>query len=349
MMKHRRRHDSLIVVTILLLVACLGITWGAKVCPNCGTSNPDAAKFCKSCGAKLPEPEPRYYPPLQPRLNVDVTVIGSIVNVVSDPAGATVTIDGTERGKTPLEVKELSPGRHEIEVSKSGYRTYYGSFTIAVQQATVVVTTEPVGAEVLLNGELKGRTTATGLTLTRVPFGTHIITGRLDGYRPEMETVRVTTPGPIGVALRLERARGYLRVISRPSGATVTVEDKPLGVTELVAELLPGKHSVTLTRRGFLDWTGFAQIGYGDTTVLNVVLEKVKTRKPIFLILGGAALAAGGYAAIRGNAEYARYQAATSRPEAESLRRSTQRWDNLRNIGIGAGATLAGLFFVIRW
>jgi hypothetical protein len=41
--------------------------------------------------------------------------------VVTAPVGATVLVDGTERGQTPLTLTDLSPGRHEVRVRRQGY------------------------------------------------------------------------------------------------------------------------------------------------------------------------------------------------------------------------------------
>lgn len=50
------------------------------------------------------------------------TQTGSL-SVSSDPAGSTVTVDGTSRGQTPLTIHDLAPGRHEVLVK--GTNTSY--------------------------------------------------------------------------------------------------------------------------------------------------------------------------------------------------------------------------------
>ena len=42
-------------------------------------------------------------------------------------------------------------------------------------------------------------------------------------------------------------------VLSTPNGATVTIDNSPLGVTPLTVELSPGVHTVSLTLRGYTD------------------------------------------------------------------------------------------------
>ena len=41
--------------------------------------------------------------------------------MLSEPAGATVYVDGRAKGATPLEVEALSPGDHRIRIEKDGY------------------------------------------------------------------------------------------------------------------------------------------------------------------------------------------------------------------------------------
>ena len=139
-----------VVLVLVVLAVSAGLVFAEKTCPSCGTSNSDNAKFCKSCGAKLPEAQQSR--PAAPRVAGSMAVDGSVVNITSEPSGATAVVDGRNRGKTPVELNDLGPGRHEVELSRGGYRTFYGDFTIAGLFGSVVVTTEPVGAFLILRG-----------------------------------------------------------------------------------------------------------------------------------------------------------------------------------------------------
>ena len=46
---------------------------------------------------------------------------GGLLVVNSDPAGATVTVDGNRLGVTPLKAQALSPGMHKLVLDKTGY------------------------------------------------------------------------------------------------------------------------------------------------------------------------------------------------------------------------------------
>jgi hypothetical protein len=61
------------------------------------------------------------------------------LSVVSDPAGSTVIVDGSSRGQTPLTIRDLPAGRHEVLV-KSSSTTYQRSVQVeAGATASLVV------------------------------------------------------------------------------------------------------------------------------------------------------------------------------------------------------------------
>jgi hypothetical protein len=336
-----------VVLVLVVLVVSAGLVFAEKTCPNCGASNPDNAKFCKNCGAKLPEAQPSR--PAAPKVTGSVSVNGPVVNITSEPSGATVAVDGRNRGKTPLELSDLGPGRHEVELARSGYRTFYGDFTIAGLFGSIVVTTEPVGAEVLLDGESKGRAPDSGLTLTRVPYGRRTVTTRLQGYNDVVKTVDLKSAGPIGVSFRLGYGKGFLRVESEPASVNLFVNSQTAGKTPYAAELVPARYTLTLSRRGYYDWVGYADVQYSESTAVRAVLDRMQTRKLPFLILAIAGFGAGAGSAVMGESEYAKYKAATTPDDAKRLRRSTGTWDLRRDVAFGVGAILTGLYVVVKW
>ncbi|MEO0085179.1 MAG: PEGA domain-containing protein [candidate division WOR-3 bacterium] len=342
-----RSRSGLLLAIVALVCLCADVAFAEKTCPQCGTVNRDDARFCKSCGAKLPEAE-RYVPPA-PRVRVDVSVEGSSVTITSDPSGAKVTIAGIERGTTPLEIRGLAPGRYGLEVERSGYRSYSGSFTVSPPRATLIVTTEPAGAEIWLDGELKGRTTAAGLAIPRVDEGSHTLKAKLAGYGDATKAVEVSGSGSVTVLMRLEPARGFLSVTSIPSGAAVTANGQRLGVTSLIAGLSPQRYSLQVTKPGFQEWLGYADIVPAETAFVSATLEKMPTRK-WYLLAAGSVLAAGaGGAALLAEQAYGKYREARTRAETERYRQETLLWDNIRNVAASAGGVTLGLYFILRW
>ncbi len=73
------------------------------------------------------------------RLRVDLAEIpGGALRVTSSPAGATVVLDGHVRGRTPLELGDLPPGRHALEVAETNYATHLQTVQIAAGETASV-------------------------------------------------------------------------------------------------------------------------------------------------------------------------------------------------------------------
>jgi TonB family protein len=51
-------------------------------------------------------------------------------DIVSTPAGASLTIDGTKAGSTPVLGYKLRPGNHAVEMTKDGFEPWTGTLTV---------------------------------------------------------------------------------------------------------------------------------------------------------------------------------------------------------------------------
>lgn len=136
-------------------------------------------------------------------LNVNLEPKSGTLVVDSTPSGASVYVDGTYRGTTPLTV-ELQPGQHTINVTLEGYKPYLATVNVPpgetvkitaklekkIATGTVWINSQPTGADVYVDGTWRG---TTPLTLT-LPPGTHTIEIRKEGYPPTRKTVEVA-PG----------------------------------------------------------------------------------------------------------------------------------------------------------
>lgn len=69
------------------------------------------------------------------------------LRVVTEPAGATVYVDGRVVGRSPVEVPNLRRGEHEVRVVRSAYRTAFRDVTLGERDETVRVTLNPLVSE----------------------------------------------------------------------------------------------------------------------------------------------------------------------------------------------------------
>jgi formylglycine-generating enzyme required for sulfatase activity len=201
------------------------------------------------------------------------------------PASAAVTIDGKPAGRAPGSF-ELPAGPHTVAIAADRYQPYTGEVvvegagkaqTYAPQLipnwAEVTVTSEPAGAQVLVNGEARG---ATPLT-TQVLAGNHPLELRLEGFKPWTSDVQVKANEPVKlgpIKLGLPDARLSLR--SEPAGAAVSVAGVYRGQTPVTLELRPDiAQTIALTRPGYEPATRTLTLGAGEERTLVVPLSGV--------------------------------------------------------------------------
>jgi formylglycine-generating enzyme required for sulfatase activity len=139
--------------------------------------------------------------------------------------------------------------------------------------ADVTVTSEPVGAQVLVNGEPRG---ATPLT-TQILAGNHPVELRMEGYKPWTTDVQVKANEPLAlgpIKLGLPDARLALR--SEPAGAAVSIAGVYRGQTPLTLELRPDiAQTLVLTHPGYEAATRTLTLAAGEERSLSVPLNGV--------------------------------------------------------------------------
>ena len=131
------------------------------------------------------------------------------LRIETDPPGASVSLDGQDRGKTPVAVTGLAIGQHQVTLNMEGYLPVNKTVEVMDQQTTAVRETlaqaagsilcvsVPAGARIMLDGQDMG---VTPRTLDNVPVGRRLLTLSLAGY--EQWTARV--PVAHGETTRVE-------------------------------------------------------------------------------------------------------------------------------------------------
>ena len=153
----------------------------------------------------------------------------------SKPTGASVVIDGETRGKTPLTLGGLAPGRLRFRLTAPGHQTYVASVTVPARRAR------------------------RDLSYTLQPLAT----GRPQPAR--------TAPGTGGAATRNPAPRfvGTLRVVSTPPGARVLLDGVAVGTTPVTLRASAGEHLLRLERDGYRRHSTSVRVVTGRT--INVV------------------------------------------------------------------------------
>jgi serine/threonine-protein kinase len=139
----------------------------------------------------------------------------------------------------------------------------------------LVVISDTKGAEVWLDGTRVAQKTPA--RLTRVAPGQHVLQV-LTRLRSFERTIRIARGRETRIQATLVPVRGRLTVRSRPPGARVTVDGKPIGKTPVTVDPVPaGPHAVEVTKEGYKPWRGELEIT-SQTRVrhVNAVLREQK-------------------------------------------------------------------------
>jgi len=144
--------------------------------------------------------------------------IGRLMIRATGPATALVSIDGEQRGSTPLSAPiVVTAGRHELLVQSEGYHPAHREFdmrpggTLEVEmplravtgEATLEVIVSEPGATITVDGEAVG--TSPLASPFEISIGSHRVEAQLDGFLPAWAQIEVEAGEPERLELVLRR------------------------------------------------------------------------------------------------------------------------------------------------
>ncbi|NLF23642.1 MAG: PEGA domain-containing protein [Lentisphaerae bacterium] len=148
------------------------------------------------------------------------------LRIVSIPERARVYVDNEYRGEAPLDLPALPAGEHRVRVEQAGFEPNARTLTLARGESRteefrlmgntggVLLTTEPDGVTVLVNGQPHGRTEAAageGLrasapyALDLLPEGTHTLQLVRQGYYDKRVTIEIKRGQSEPLHVKLDR------------------------------------------------------------------------------------------------------------------------------------------------
>ena len=206
------------------------------------------------------------------------------VSVTSQPAGATVIVDGRDRGVTPLMLFDLTPGRHHLKFRLAGYcerdrfvDTTEGPFVeknevLVEEKGLLLLKTDPPDCDILIDNVSVGRSPR--LVTNLAAKDTYRVKFRKPGYLDQTVSVRFEGRKPRVCEAKLVLASGTIDVMSEPAGAEVTVNGIVRGTAPVKVTGVPkGRAVVKFHLDGFEDETRELSVNAGDAQTLPVVLK----------------------------------------------------------------------------
>jgi len=237
-------------------------------------------------------------------------IIPGQLAVDSTPQGAQVQVDGMTDPSyvTPFALTNLQPGQHSIIVSKSGFSTDTRTVNVVsgnrattlvhlVQlMATLVVKSDPPGANIYVDGRNVGTKTPAQVSLDK---GQHVVLVRMSGYIDETmngqfalgQTFNFTptlrslgnadTIKTVGKMSRLfggkggQAGQGTVSIHTQPKGAQVAINQHMLEKNAPVDVMLdPGNYVIDVAMTGYAPLHKVITVDKGGKVVLDDIMQK---------------------------------------------------------------------------
>lgn len=206
------------------------------------------------------------------------------LDVASQPAGATVIIDGSDRGLSPVTLFDLKPGKHHVKFRLAGYEDADRFFSLElntpIQQSVVLkqingillLKSEPSECNITIDGISVG-TTPRLITDLPVNDAHHVVLEKA-GFRPSEFDIKFNGRKPVVRMEKMLLDAGIINVTTDPAGAEVMVNGVPRGLSPVLVRDVPkGSATIKVKKEGFEEETREVRVVAGDTLTLPIQLK----------------------------------------------------------------------------
>jgi serine/threonine protein kinase len=246
----------------------------------------------------------------KPNVAAAAVVVPGQLTVNSTPEGAEIHVDlqTDPSWVTPFNVTGLMPGAHTVKVSKPGYSSETRTIEVASNSksflivqlaqvaATAVVSSEPGGAAVFMDGRDTGHVTPVQLSVDKP--GTHTFTLKKQGYLEENTTATLQsaqifhfsptlkalgTTDDIKIGGRFKKLFGggdssgmvAVSIKTQPKGAQVAVNNRIVDKPSPVEFYLnPGTYVVDITMSGYQKIHRVVEVQKGVKVAMDETMQR---------------------------------------------------------------------------
>ena len=226
---------------------------------------------------------------------IDMTPAYSYLDIRTEPAGASVFVDGELVGTSPVSIPDkLRRGTVSVTAQKEMYypeeisysvpgdtKRHTVTVTLSPQFGTVVCRCDDPEAELWIDNQKVGTGTWTGQLSSR---SSHYLEARKKGHLSRSVNFDVVEGGTVTQTIGSpEPLYGSIEVLSEPSGAVVKVDGKQVGTTPFILnEVFIGNHRIELSKDGYELYAADFTLDHNQYLPLNYTLKKneVKATAP---------------------------------------------------------------------
>ncbi len=233
----------------------------------------------------------------KPLVRDEVLVLDSgVVNCTSEPSGATVIVNGIERGETPVTVENIPKGLASITMRLAGYQDETRELRLAPGDrqslslklkgipAKLKIVSTPEEARVFVDGDYQGKSP---VTIPSLAAGSHEIRVELAGYGELTRKVEVANGQERTEEFTLSSVLGRLEIVTIPAGAKISIDGKAVGTTRsqggdsqksqvfFVNKVPAGMHSVLAHIDGYQDAVRRVKVSSEKPSTIVIKLRSI--------------------------------------------------------------------------
>ncbi len=220
------------------------------------------------------------------------------VTIGSIPKGATVRLDGSLVGKTPLDL-DLFPGTHKVEISADRFKTWSTRLVVQANQpqalenihlepadGTFSLRSNPAGANVTVGEKYAGKTP---LKMLLFPDKVHVIRISKAGYEKVVREIKVSSARRKDLTVDLVPIEGIVYLTVDPKDAELLVNGKSWGTVRGELRLTSIEHRLEIRKEGYRSFQTKITPRPGFPQELKVTLTKPVPKKAVVSALIKAA------------------------------------------------------------
>ncbi len=229
-------------------------------------------------------------------IEISLASSSATIQLDSRPSGASVTLNGVDRGTTPCTLDQVPEGEATLELTLAGCEPYrqtlrmqageQQTLTAPLKQipAALSIVSLPAGARIYVNNQFRGEAP---VNLANLEPGDYRVRAELEAHEPLARTVTLERAGKLTEEFRLTPNCGSIDVITAPAGVHVFVDGRDCGVTraptnetDRVSEPLRiervalGTHKLELTRKGHFSKETAVVVERDKTVAVQIALEQ---------------------------------------------------------------------------
>jgi formylglycine-generating enzyme required for sulfatase activity len=195
------------------------------------------------------------------RFDIDLIPDWAVVTLGSQPAGASLFVDGNMVAQTPAQF-DLRSGNHKLELRLPGYKTWrqqlvaeankpvtLDEVTLRPSDGTLRVGSSPSGATVLVNGDFRGQTP---MTIELDPGRSFKVQVSQAGYKTDERSIRLKSGETRSTNIELEVINGIIEMRVEPEGTILVVDGLERGVPPSRLELIAIPHRLEFRKEGYV-------------------------------------------------------------------------------------------------